>query len=77
LFEDAARYLDRALERAPDRYEWWIERARTAYYQQRFVEQQQFGSNALGVTGFSWLPAPEVRAALLHLPQSLKANSYP
>lgn len=56
LLEDAANHFRTALERVPDRYEWWIERARTAYFLQRFAEQVAAGERAFAVA--TGLPRP-------------------
>lgn len=73
LFEDAERYLARALEREPERFAWWIERAHAAYYRQRHDEQRQFAIEALARTGFAWPPAADRRAALLANAQAIEA----
>jgi hypothetical protein len=58
LFEDAARYLERATTQQDDRPEWWIERARAAYFLGRFDEQAVCGARAFVLTaGAESLPA--------------------
>ncbi len=49
LFEDAARYFERATAAAPDHYEWWIERARVAFHRERFDEQIECARRALAL----------------------------
>ncbi len=46
LFEDAEMFFERALVRRADCCEWWIERARAAYFRQRFADQVAFGMRA-------------------------------
>jgi hypothetical protein len=64
LFDDADRYLRRASEQRPERYDWWLERARTAFYFNRFDQQVEFGKRALSLCGFDWPVANERREAL-------------
>jgi hypothetical protein len=73
LFEDAERYLAKALAREPQRFGWWIERAHAAYYRQRHDEQRQFAIEALAVAGFVWPPAADRRSALLANAQAIEA----
>ncbi|MEO6595643.1 MAG: hypothetical protein ABIP94_12895 [Planctomycetota bacterium] len=49
LFEDAARYFEKALDKSPAHCEWWIERARTAYFLQRFEQQVDCGRRAFAL----------------------------
>ncbi|HEX5054428.1 MAG TPA: hypothetical protein VFZ65_21800 [Planctomycetota bacterium] len=53
LLEDAARYFERATAKEPAHCEWWIERARTAYFRQHFDEQVEFGMRAFAVAAGS------------------------
>lgn len=73
LFEDAERYLARALAREPRRFGWWIERAHAAYYRQQHGEQRQFAIEALALSGFTWPPASDRREALLANAQAIEA----
>lgn len=73
LFEDAERYLGKALARDPQRFGWWIERAHAAYYRQQHGEQRQFAIKALALAGFSWPPTADRREALLANAQAIEA----
>lgn len=53
LLEDAALHFQKALDKAPDHCEWWIERARTAYFLQHFDEQVDCGRRALAIAAGS------------------------
>ena len=58
LLEDAARSFAKALAKVPGRYEWWIERARAAYFLQRFAEEVEAGRRAFAIAaGSEQLPA--------------------
>lgn len=58
LLQDAALSFDRALERDATRSDWWIERARTAYFLGRFGEQVTFGRRAWTIAnGHEAMPA--------------------
>lgn len=46
LLEDAELHWKRALLLEPDRADWWIERARTAYFLGHFAEQAEHGQRA-------------------------------
>jgi hypothetical protein len=46
LFEDAEAGLGRALAERPDPVEWWIERARAAYFLARFGDQAAYARRA-------------------------------
>ncbi len=76
LLEDAANHFGKALERAPDRYEWWIERARTAYFLQRFDEQVTCGCRGFALAaGGERLPgeADLLPGAVLHDARAIEA----
>ena len=73
LFEDAERYLAKALAREPQRFAWWIERAHAAYYRQQHGEQRQFAIEALALAGFAWPPSSDRRSALLANAQAIEA----
>lgn len=73
FFEDADRYLQRALAAAPDRYEWWIQRARATYYLQRFDEEREHGVQALRVRGFAWPHAAAELPALVQDAEAIEA----
>src|SRR5262245_5971962 len=49
LFEDAESSLRRALELRPGETEWWIERARTAYFLARYADEAEYGRRALAL----------------------------
>ena len=49
LLEDAELHWQRALAAEPAQAAWWIERARTAYFLGRFVEQAEFGRRAFAL----------------------------
>lgn len=49
LLEDAELHWQRALAAEPEQASWWIERARTAYFLGRFVEQAEFGRRAFAL----------------------------
>jgi hypothetical protein len=49
LLEDAAVQFGRALELDPAHGDWWVERARTAYYLQRWAEESEYGRRALAI----------------------------
>ena len=49
LFDDAARYFERATSAPDAKYEWWIERARCAYFRQRYTEQAECGARAFAL----------------------------
>ncbi len=51
LLQDAELHFARALDKEPDHYEWWVERARTAYFLQDFEHQVTFGRRALALAG--------------------------
>lgn len=76
LFEDAANFLKRAVELAPDQYQWWIERARTAFYLQRFDQQRRFGLEALRLAGYAWPPAEWAQGTMLHNGRAIEAVSW-
>jgi hypothetical protein len=46
LLEDAARLFERALELAPEHCDWWLERARTAYFRQQYGQEAACGQRA-------------------------------
>lgn len=76
LLEDAARCFAQALERAPDRYEWWIERARTAWFLQRFDQQIECGRRALQLaSGTDQLPGETtlLTSPMLQDPRAIEA----
>ncbi|HZN37669.1 MAG TPA: hypothetical protein VFD82_02640 [Planctomycetota bacterium] len=57
LFDDAARYFERATSAPDAKYEWWIERARCAYFRQRYTEQAECGARAFALaTGSDTVP---------------------
>ena len=56
LFEDAEQNLARALAATPERWELWIERARAAWFLQRFEDERAFGVRALALAGLARLP---------------------
>ena len=65
LFEDAARYLERATTLRPTHFDWWLERAHVAYFLQRYEIERECGMRALALTGHAWpLEAGERSAAL-------------
>jgi len=69
FFEDAADAFAKALAKQREHYDWWIESARTAYFQGKFAEQVRFGERALrialGTGAESGLPREaDVAAAL-------------
>ena len=76
LLEDAANFLQRVLERDPTRYDLWLERARAAYYRQRFDEQRQFGITALKLTGYAWPPESWARAEILQNGRAVEAMRF-
>jgi hypothetical protein len=49
LFGDAAAGFDRALAARPAATEWWIERARAAYFLARFADEAEYGRRALAL----------------------------
>ncbi len=49
LFDDAESNLRRALEARPDETEWWLERARAAYFLARYADEAEFGRRALAL----------------------------
>lgn len=49
LFEDAEASLRRALEARPDQTEWWLARARAAYFLARHADEAEFGRRALAL----------------------------
>ncbi|MBM4061810.1 MAG: hypothetical protein FJ265_12050, partial [Planctomycetes bacterium] len=49
LLEDAELHWQRALAAAPDHADWWIERARTAFFLGRFAEQAEHGGRAFAL----------------------------
>ena len=51
LLEDAEHNFALALERDAERAVWWLERARTAYFRQRFEQQVEYGRRALALLG--------------------------
>lgn len=73
LFEDAERYLARALRAEPQQFAWWIERAHAAYYRQRHDEQREFAVAALRLCGFAWPPDAGERARLLGDAKAIEA----
>jgi tetratricopeptide (TPR) repeat protein len=57
LLEDAASHFAKALAQQPQQYEWWVERARAAYFLGRFREEVEYGERALKLaTGKETLP---------------------
>jgi hypothetical protein len=76
LLEDADRYLAAALSRLPNRYDLWLERARTAYYRSEFAQQRTCGERALAIAGFPWPPAPDRLPALLHDLRGIEAVTW-
>jgi hypothetical protein len=50
LLADAEQSYARVLAAQPERGDWWIERARTAYFQSRFDDEAEFARTALQAT---------------------------
>lgn len=49
LLEDAATHWSKAIARDATQYDWWIERARTAYFLEDFAGEAAFGRKALSL----------------------------
>jgi len=59
LLDDAENYFVRALSRVEDRYEWWIERARAAYFRSQFAIEQHCGLRAFALVHGKEAPPSE------------------
>ncbi len=64
LLADAENYFDKALEQQPQRADWWIERARTAYYRSEFAAEVDFAGSALRAASGKTLRELDVEAIL-------------
>lgn len=76
LLEDAALHFEKALAKAPDRYEWWIERARTAYFLMRFQDQVEYGRKAYAIAAAAaQLPGEQelLQSPVLHDARAVEA----
>src|SRR5262245_48778474 len=64
LLDDAEQFFQRAVLKVPDRYEWWIERARASYFRQHFDQEMQCGYRAFAVAaGIDNMPDEAALAA--------------
>jgi tetratricopeptide (TPR) repeat protein len=76
LFDDAARYFERATAAPDAKYEWWIERARCAFYRSRFAEQAECAERALAIAAGMRTPPREkelLTGALLEDARAIEA----
>jgi tetratricopeptide (TPR) repeat protein len=69
MLADAEAWFAKALARKPDVFDWWVERARAAYFRNRFDEEATFGRRALA----SVLGAPDASGGIV--PRASDASS--